>query len=96
LWRDKFIKMYTSDSHITTIREVKDFFHFLAFDLQLEFHPDDRFESYIDQKTRESRFLASECELYDRLMEEAFTVCDDADEDIYDLGWEQLEKALSI
>ena len=87
---------YTALSNITTVEEVKDFFHFIVFDLHLEFHPDDAFGDYKKPKTKEPLFTAEDCETYDRLMAECFAVCDAADEDIYDLGWEQLEKALTM
>lgn len=86
--------VYTSDSHITTVEEVKNFFHHLVFDRQLDFHPDDMFEDYVSCQPSIHGITLEECPLYNRLMDECFKVCDAQDADIYDLGWEQLEKAI--
>ncbi len=77
---------YTSESHISTVEEVTLFFHHIVFDRHIEFHPDDDFSEYVGND-----FASEEVELYNRLMQESFTVCEGMeDPDIYDMGWEQL------
>ena len=44
---------YSRESHIGTVEDVKDFFRHLVYDLDLNFHPDDDFKSYVDNKTGE-------------------------------------------
>lgn len=85
---------YTSNSHITIVEEVKDFFRHLVFDLDLNFHPDDDFKDYINYETKERSMDDEQAELYNRLMEECFEVCGD-DDTVYELGCEMLEKRLS-
>lgn len=88
--------MYNADSHITTIEEVKTFFRHVVSLIGDEWHPDDKYSFYLDPKTKEPVFTAEEQALYDRLQEECFSVCDVAGADIYDLGWEIVEKSMGI
>lgn len=85
---------YDSDSHIQTISEVKAFFHHVVFERKADFHPDDDFSQYLSPK-KEPLFTPEECVIYNALLAECFTVCDAKDEDIYDLGWDVLEKFLT-
>ena len=72
---------------IDSIDDVKRFFLFLMLNLHLLFHPDFRFEGYIE-KDESSVFLADECTLLNHLMEECFEVCESEDADIYTIGLE--------
>ena len=86
---------YTRDSHITTVEEVKDFFRHIFFDLDINFHPDDDFKDYIDSTTGERSMDDEQAELYNRLMDEAFEVCDDEDR-VYELGCDLLKERLQM
>ena len=86
---------YTQDFHITTVDDVRDFFHHIVYDLNINFHPDDDFKSYVHYKTGEKMMDEEQAELYNRLMDEAFEVCDDEDL-VYEIGFELLNKRLQI
>ena len=58
--------------HITSIDEVRSFALYLAVDLDLCFHPDDPFESYLIEGTKKRRFSREEAEIANRLMSESF------------------------
>lgn len=87
---------YNTDIHITTIEEVRTFFHHLAFDRNLSFHPDDSFSDYTNNKTGELSFSVAEALLYDRLMSECFSVCDTHGQDIYELGLNTMRERMGI
>jgi len=86
--------MYTEESHIETLDDVKVFFTFVVERLGDEWHPDDDYSFYKDSKTKEPLFTPDEIVLFNRLQAECFAVCEKADEDIYDLGWEIIEKSI--
>ena len=86
---------YTRDSHITTVEEVKDFFHHIIFDLDINFHPDEDFKEHVNYETGERSMNDEQAELYNRLMEEAFEVCGDEDL-VYDIGCNLLKERLKI
>ena len=77
--------MYDNHSHITTIAEVEDFAKFLYVQKKLAFHPDDDFADYISSESNEPFLSNEEVELFNRLMNECFNVCDSVNEDIYDV-----------
>ena len=64
------ITKYTHDFHITTVEEVKDFFHHIVFDLDINVHPDDDFKEYVNYETGERTMNDEQAEIYNRLMEE--------------------------
>ena len=70
---------------IKTINDVKTFFQQLLEE-SLNFHPDEDFTNYINGETREDTYIPEEAQLRNRLMDEAFTVCDKFDICIYDLA----------
>ena len=88
--------MYTADSHITNLDEVKAFFSHVVSLIGDEWHPDDKYSFYLDVKTKEPVLTTDQQALYDRLQAECFAVCEAADEDIYDLGWEVIEKKMKL
>lgn len=69
--------MYTNDSHIINIDEVKAFFAHAVSLIGDEWHPDDKYSFYLDAETKEPLFDADTQVLYDRLQEECFAVCSD-------------------
>ncbi len=86
---------YTQDFHITTVDDVRDFFHHIVYDLNINFHHDDDFKRYVHYNTGENMMDEEQAELYNRLMDEAFEVCDDEDL-VYEIGFELLNKRLQI
>lgn len=84
---------YTQESHIVTAEEVKDFFHHIVYALGINFHPDDDFKDYVFYATGERTMDDEQAELYNRLMDEAFEVCD---EDVYEIGSELLLARLQV
>lgn len=88
--------VYTNDSHITSVKDVKTFFHHIVFERKVNFHPDDAFDQYICTETREPSFSPDECTLYDRLIDESFNVCEKEGVDIYEIGLEELQGTLGI
>ena len=85
---------YAQESHITTVEEVKDFFHHIVYDLGINFHPDNDFRDYVSYETGERTMDDEQAELYNRLMDEAFEVCDD--DQVYEIGSELLFERLQI
>jgi hypothetical protein len=90
----KVMAKYTQESRITTVEEVKAFFHHIVYDLDINFHPDDDFKDYVSYETGERSMDDGHAELYNRLMDEAFEVCED--EQVYEIGSELLFERLQI
>ena len=86
---------YTADSQIGSLDEVKAFFTHVVAVVGDEWHPDEDYSSYKDAKTKECLFSPEEAAAYNCLQEKCFAVCEAAETDIYDLGWEIVEKWLS-
>ena len=81
-------------SHITSVADVKAFFHHLVAERRFNFHPDDDFADYISLDDKTPTFTDDEVILYNRLMEESFDACEAAGVDIYELGLQELETVL--
>ena len=86
---------YSHESHITTIEEVKNFFHHIVYELDINFHPDDDFKNYVSYETDERTMDDERAEIYNRMMDEAFEVCGD-DDMVYEIGLELLKNKLQI
>ena len=84
---------YTHDFHITNAEEVKDFFHHIVYDLDINFHPDEDFKEYVSMETGERTMDDEQAELYNHLMNEAFDVCG---EEVYEIGSDLLRERLQI
>ena len=84
--------VYTEQTTITSVEEVKDFFSYLVFERHCNFHPDDDFTEYVFKSDNTPMFNSNEVILFNRLMDECFTVCDKQGISIYDLGIEELRK----
>jgi len=69
---------------IKTIEDVKTFFEELLAE-GLNFHPDDPFEDYINYETKEPTYTEEKAALRNNLLEQAFDVCENEGEDIYEL-----------
>ena len=87
---------YNNDSHIRSVEDTKVFFHHLLEDRKLSYHPDDDFKNYVNFETGERTFTDDEAELYNRLMEEAFEVCEVADVDIYGIGLDEFIEKVRV
>ncbi len=85
---------YNNDSKIATIDDVKEFFHHLVCECNLNFHPNDRFEDYVSCGDGSNTFSQEECAVYNRLMDESFDVCEKNGVDIYAIGLELMQDAL--
>lgn len=77
--------MYDESFHIKTVDDVNDFAVYLLKDQRIAFHPDDDFYDFVDFGTRKRTMSDSECDLYNRLMDECFDVCEKTGEDIYSI-----------
>lgn len=78
--------LYTSSSRITTLREVKAFFHHAIFTYGLlEFHPDDSFASY-------RKFPADKVSVYDGLLDQCRAVCNAENADMYQIGLNEVRQ----
>lgn len=75
---------YTTDSHIDTVEQVKEFFRFLMVEKHININPNDEFDGMAEMSVLE-------VSLYGRLMNECFAVCQDAGEDIYALGYAEMK-----
>ena len=87
---------YTAASHINSVKDVEAFFHHLVDERKVNFHPDDDFANYICLADKTPSFSAEEVTVYNRLMDESFDVCDKADVDIYDIGFNELTKGMNV
>ena len=81
-------------THITSVADVKAFFHHLVDERKVNFHPDDDFADYISNNDKTPTLTDDEVILYNRLMEESFDACEAAGVDIYELSLQELEKVL--
>ena len=82
---------YTQDAHIKTVKDVEAFFHHLLDERKVNFHPDDDFADYISVYDGTPSFTGDEVLLYNRLMDESFSVCENTKEDIYKIGLELVQ-----
>ena len=83
----------TKESKIVNVADAKEFFSHLVYERQVAFHPDDRFEDYISEDGHNT-FSQEECDIYNRLMDDCFDVCEKNGADIYALGLEIMRKAM--
>lgn len=87
---------YSSNCHITSVKDVETFFHHIVYDRKVNFHPDDMFEDYVSCEGGVNTFTLEECALYNRLMDESFSVCDKEGVDIYGIGLKALQSVFNI
>lgn len=85
---------YTSDSHIRSAKDVETFFHHIVYERKVNFHPDDMFEDYVSCESGINSFTLEECALYNRLMDESFSICEKDGVDIYAIGLNELSPSL--
>lgn len=70
---------------IKTVADVKTFFRHLTSE-GVNFHPDNPFEDYIHIETKKPTFTKAEAAKRNKLMQQAFAVCDRQGEDIYGIA----------
>lgn len=75
---------YNKDSHINNVDDVRKFFHYIVEERNVNFNPDDMFRDYMSADGSNA-FTPEECEIYNRLVEEAFKICDKENVDIYEI-----------
>lgn len=83
-------------TEIKTLEDVKAFAEHLVNVEDLNFHPDDDFKDYVKIGTEQPSYTAEEAEIRNKLMEQAFEVCEREKKDIYDLMGEPLDKRLKM
>lgn len=72
---------------IKTISDVKTFFQQLLAE-ELNFHPDEDFSNYINGETKEATYTKEEADLRNKLMDQAFDVCEQNKVCIYEIAQE--------
>lgn len=87
---------YNANSHILSVEDVKTFFHHIVDERKVNFHPDEMFENYVSCEGGINTFTLDECAIYNRLMDESFKVCEEANVDIYEIGLEILSLAIGL
>ena len=75
---------YNKDSHINNVDDVRKFFHYIVEERNVNFNTDDMFRDYM-LADGSNAFTPEECEIYNRLVEEAFKICDKENVDIYEI-----------
>lgn len=53
--------IYTNESHILSVKDVKAFFHHIVFERKVNFHPDDMFEDDVSCEGGINTFTLEEC-----------------------------------
>ena len=86
---------YNKDSHINNVDDVRKFFHYIVEERNVNFNPDDMFRDYM-LADGSNAFTPEECEIYNRLVEEAFKICDKENVDIYEIALDILKKELGL
>lgn len=87
---------YSRESHIKSVKDVESFFHYLVSERKVNFHPDDMFEDYVSCESDINTFTYEECAIYNRLMDECFSVCEKGGVDIYSIGLDELKDAIGF
>jgi len=86
---------YNKDSHINNVDDVRKFFHYIVEERNVNFNPDDMFRDYM-LADGSNAFTPEECEIYNRLVEEAFNICDKENVGIYEIALDILKKELGL
>jgi hypothetical protein len=83
-------------SNITTIEDVKLFAFQLVNEENLNFHPDNDFLDYVNIETNLPVYLPEESKNLNALMNKCFEVCEQYNEDLYELMGQPLFEKLKI
>ncbi len=79
---------YNLETQFSTITDVKDFAEYISSERKVAFHPDDNFFDYVYLKgTNKGKpcFTEEESGLFNRLMDNCFTICEKANVDVYEV-----------
>lgn len=87
---------YDKEKQITTVNDVKDFFHHIVYERKVNFHPDEDFESYINYDNKIPTFTPDEVKAYNRLIDQSFDVCEKNKADVYQLACDELFKVYGM
>lgn len=80
---------------INSLSDVETFFNHLILEENLNFHPDEDFRNYIHVQTGLPSYTEKEADDRNRLMDQAFEVCEMEGVEIYQIGISQLFKILT-
>jgi hypothetical protein len=90
-------KKYHLPRAIKNVRNVADFFDYLLYVRNLSFHPDDRFEDYVENGTNGKRsFTDEEAKKFNKMMNDAWRVCKMNKRDIYSIGLRKMLQRLQL
>ena len=78
---------YSSLTKIKTIEDVEQFVKYIYQDLEVNFHPDDDFNDIINHETGKKSFTDKEANLYNKLVEDCFSVCERNKVDFYEIAY---------
>ena len=81
---------YNDDLHIISLEDVEAFFRHIVLDRKVNFHPDNMFEEYVSYDNARKSFTSNECERYNRIMKESFSVHEKCGADVYEIGMNEL------
>lgn len=79
---------------IKSLPDVQSFFLQLIYEESLNFHPDEDFQNYINLKTMLPTYTEEEALIRNKLMKQAFAICEKLQADIYQIGADILFKHL--
>lgn len=77
---------YSSLTKITTIEDVEHFVKYIYDELEVNFHPDDDFNDLVNYETGEKSFSKADSEMYNKLVEDCFNVCERNNVDLYEIA----------
>ncbi len=77
---------YNALTKITTLEDVEQFVKYIYEELGVNFHPDDDFNDVVSIETGEKSFSENEAEIYNKLVEDCFNVCENNKVDLYEIA----------
>ena len=78
--------MLKYNKKIKNIDDVVDYFTYLIKELDLNLHPDTDFSEYVSYETGENTFNQEEVCYLNSLMDDCFSICEEAGVDVYEVG----------
>lgn len=94
--KKKTVKKIAAPVAIRTVADVRKFFSYLLKTRKVSFHPDDDFKNYVENNSGKRCFTNDEAKKYNKLMNDAFKVCEKEKKDIYSIGLRQMRQLLQI
>lgn len=77
---------YNALTKITTLEDVEQFVKYIYEELGVNFHPDDDFNDVVSIETGEKSFSENEAEIFNKLVEDCFNVCENNKVDLYEIA----------